>query len=82
MDKNRRADLSVEPLWGLVRLYGTTLVGPARIQQWLTLDPDGDSTTGKFTVVQWDESGNVLVHVQGNVTGTRVTMETGFQKVQ
>ena len=61
---------------------GTTLVGPARIQQWLTLDPDGDSTTGKFAVVQWDESGNVLVHVQGNVTGTRVTMETGFQKVQ
>jgi hypothetical protein len=61
---------------------GVNLVGPARIQQWLTLDPDGDSTTGKFTVVQWDESGNVLVHVQGNVTGTRVTMETGFQKVQ
>jgi hypothetical protein len=61
---------------------GTTLVGPARIQQWLTLDPNGDSTTGKFTVVQWDESGNVLAHVQGNVTGTRVTMETGFQKVE
>jgi hypothetical protein len=61
---------------------GTTLVGPARIQQWLTLDPDGDSTTGKFTVVQWDESGNVLAHVQGNVTGTRVTMETGFQRVE
>jgi hypothetical protein len=61
---------------------GTTLVGPARIQQWLTLDPSGDSTTGKFTVVQWDESGNVLAHVQGNVTGTRVTMETGFQKVE
>ena len=61
---------------------GTTLVGPARIQQWLTLDPNGDSTTGKFTVIQWDESGNVLAHVQGNVTGTRVTMETGFQSVQ
>ncbi len=61
---------------------GTTLVGPARIQQWLTLDANGDSTTGKFTVVQWDESGNVLAHVQGNVTGTRVTMETGFQSVE
>ena len=61
---------------------GTTLVGPARIQQWLTLAPNGDSTTGKFTVVQWDESGNVLAHVQGNVTGTRVTMETGYQKVE
>jgi hypothetical protein len=61
---------------------GTILIGPARIQQWLTLDPDGDATSGKFTVVQWDESGNVLAHVQGNVTGTRVTMETGFQKVE
>jgi hypothetical protein len=61
---------------------GTTLVGPARIQQWLTLAPNGDSTTGKFTVVQYDESGNVLAHVNGNVTGTRVTMETGFQSVQ
>ena len=61
---------------------GTTLVGPARIQQWLTLDPKGDSTSGQFTVVQWDESGNVLAHVQGNVTGTRVTMETGFQSVE
>ena len=61
---------------------GATLIGPARIQQWLTLDSNGDSTTGKFTVVQWDESGNVLAHVQGNVTGTRVTMETGFQSVE
>jgi hypothetical protein len=61
---------------------GTILIGPARIQQWLTLEPNGNSTTGKFTVVQYDESGNVLAHVQGNVTGTRVTMETGFQSVQ
>ena len=37
---------------------------------------------GEFTVVQWDESGNLLAHVQGNVTGTRVTMETGFQSVE
>ena len=61
---------------------GTTLVGPARVQQWLTLAPNGDSTTGKFTVVQYDESGNVLAHVNGNVTGTRVTMETGFESVK
>jgi hypothetical protein len=61
---------------------GAKLVGPARIQQWLTLSPSGNSTTGKFTVVQWDESGNVLAQVQGNVTGTRVTMQTGFQKVE
>jgi hypothetical protein len=61
---------------------GTKLVGPARIQQWLTLDPKGDSTTGKFTVDQYDEAGNTLAHFQGNVIGTRVTMETGFQSVE
>ena len=61
---------------------GLNLVGPARIQQWLTIDPEGNATSGKFTIDQWDESGNLLAHVQGNVTGTRVTMETGFQKVE
>ncbi len=61
---------------------GVNLAGPARIQQWLTIDPRGDSTTGKFTIDQWDEAGNLLAHVQGKVTGTRVTMETGFQSVE
>jgi hypothetical protein len=61
---------------------GANLVGPARIQQWLTLDAKGNSTSGKFSVDQWDESGNLLAHVQGNITGTTVTMETGFQSVK
>ena len=61
---------------------GLNLVGPARIQQWLTVDPKGNSTSGKFTIDQYDEDGNLLAHVQGNLTGTRVTMETGFQKVE
>ena len=61
---------------------GANLIGPAHIQQWLTLAPGGNSTSGKFTVVQYDESGNVLAHVNGNVTGTRVTMETGFESVK
>jgi len=61
---------------------GQNLVGPARIQQWLTLDAKGNSTTGKFTIDQYDESGNLLAHVQGKVIGTRVTMETGFESVE
>ena len=61
---------------------GANIVGPARIQQWLTIDSKGDSTSGKFTIDQWDEAGNLLGHVQGNLTGTRVTMETGFQSVE
>jgi hypothetical protein len=62
---------------------GTKLVGPARIQQWLTLDNKGNSTSGKFTIDQYDEAGGTVgPHVQGNVIGTRVTMETGFQSVE
>ena len=61
---------------------GLNLVGPARIRQWLTLDPKGNATSGKFTIDQWDEAGNLLGHVQGNINGTRVTMETGFQSVK
>jgi hypothetical protein len=61
---------------------GLILVGPARIQQWLTLDEKGQATSGKFTIDQWDESGNLLAHIQGNVIGTKVTMDTGFEKVE
>jgi hypothetical protein len=61
---------------------GLNLVGPARIQQWLTLNEKGNATSGRFTIDQWDESGNLLAHVQGNLTGSRVTMETGFEKVE
>ncbi len=61
---------------------GLNLVGPARIQQWLTLNEEGNATSGKFTIDQYDEGGNLLAHVQGKVIGTRVTMDTGFEKVE
>ena len=61
---------------------GQNLVGPARIQQWLTLDAKGDSTSGRFTIDQYDEAGNLLAHIQGKVIGSRVTMDTGFEKVE
>ncbi len=61
---------------------GLNLVGPARIQQWLTLDEEGNTTSGKFTIDQYDEGGNLLAHIQGKVIGTRVTMDTGFEKVE
>ncbi len=61
---------------------GQNLVGPARIQQWITLGPKGNATTGKFTIDQYDDDGNLLAHIQGKIIGTRVTMNTGFQKVE
>jgi hypothetical protein len=61
---------------------GQNLVGPARIRQWLTTGPKGNATSGKFSIDQWDEEGNLLAHLEGKIIGTRVTMETGFEKVE
>lgn len=55
---------------------GTVLVGPARIRETVTVSHKGDSYTGTFTLDQYatDET-TVLAHVQGTVTGTRVTVD-------
>jgi hypothetical protein len=54
---------------------GTSLVGPANIRERLRVDPDNNSYSGTFTLDQYDTSGNVLVHIQGNVTGERITAD-------
>lgn len=61
---------------------GLNPVGAAQIQEHITLDSKGGKITGTFTIDQYDESGNLLAHVHGKIIGTRVTMETGFQKVE
>lgn len=52
------------------------LIGPARIQEDVILDPNGESFTGTFSIDQYDEAGDHLVHLQGTVTGTRITVTT------
>jgi hypothetical protein len=61
---------------------GLNLVGVAVIRQSMTVSEKGDEISGSFTIDQYDESGNKLTHVQGTISGTRVTMNTGFQKVE
>lgn len=61
---------------------GLNLVGLAIIRQDVTLNPKGNEIAGTFSVDQYDESGNILAHVQGTISGTRVTMSTGYQKVE
>ncbi len=51
---------------------GSQLIGPGRIQEEVTLNPDGNQFTGTFTIDQYDESGNSLAHLQGVIKGTRV----------
>jgi hypothetical protein len=60
---------------------GADLVGPGNIREAVTLDKDGDKFAGTFTIDQYDESGNKLAHVQGVITGTRITVNTQTQSI-
>jgi hypothetical protein len=57
------------------------LVGPARVQEEVTLNPDGNQFTGTFTIDQYDESGNSLAHLQGVIKGTRIDVNTPAQSI-
>lgn len=51
-------------------------VGPANIREYVVLGNDGKSFTGSFTIDQYDQSGNVLVHIQGDLAGSRISVNT------
>jgi hypothetical protein len=56
---------------------GTTFIGPANFRTEVTLGPKGMEYRGKFTLDQYDPTGKtVLGHVQGVVTGTRITVDS------
>ncbi len=55
---------------------GTNLIGPANIREEVVLDQDADSYVGSFSIDQFDVSGNNLVHIAGQVTGKRITVNT------
>ena len=52
------------------------IVGPATIRENITLGANGNAFSGTFTITQYDESMKVLAQVKGNITGTRVTVNT------
>lgn len=52
------------------------LVGPANIKELVTLSPDGNSFVGTFSIDQYDEERNHLAHLEGTITGTRITVNT------
>jgi len=55
--------------------YGT-LIGPARIQELVTVSADGNQMSGTFVIDQYTENLNVVAHLTGNITGTRITVDT------
>ena len=56
-------------------------LGPAQIREEIELDHGGDSYSGTFTIDQYDVSGHLLVHVEGTVTATRITVNTPLADV-
>lgn len=56
----------------------TTPQGLGSIRESVTLAKDGQTFTGTFTITQYDESGNVLATVSGNISGVRITVNTNL----
>ena len=51
-------------------------VGNTNIREDVILSKDGNAYAGTLTIDQYDPSGNPLVHIEGNVTGTRINIHT------
>src|SRR6266699_5099090 len=51
-------------------------VGPAVIREDVVLSPGGKSFVGSFTIDQYDGAGNTLIHITGDLTGTRITVDS------
>jgi hypothetical protein len=65
---------------------GSNFVGAAQIQEQITLDRTGNSFSGTFTIDQYSEVNGVMapspvLHFQGNITGTRMTVNTPAQSI-
>jgi hypothetical protein len=60
---------------------GSTLIGPANIKEVVTLDQTGNNFSGTFTINQFDETGKKLAHLQGTITGTRITVDTTEESI-
>jgi hypothetical protein len=51
----------------------------AQIREEIDLDRSGDKYFGTFTIDDYDLEGNLLVHVQGTVHATRITVKTDLK---
>jgi hypothetical protein len=55
--------------------------GLANIREDVTLNHNGNTFSGTFTVDQYDQSGNLLVHLIGQLRGKRITPDTPASSV-
>ena len=52
--------------------------GGAQLTEKVTINPEGNSYSGTFTLTAYDTSGNVTVSFTGTLAATRVTIHTSF----
>lgn len=50
--------------------------GPTRFFEEITLSPDGNHYSGKFTLDAYDTSGTQVAHIVGVIAATRITVNT------
>jgi hypothetical protein len=55
--------------------------GPTRIFELVTLSPDGKHYSGAFTLDAYDTSGNVIAHIVGVISATRITVNTNVPDI-
>jgi hypothetical protein len=60
---------------------GGNPTGGAQILERVTLSPDGNSYSGKFTFQAYDINGNPTLAVTGELTATRITPSTPFSSL-
>ena len=51
-------------------------IGPGNLREEVVVSHDGNSYEGPFAIDQYDQSGNLLAHIQGQVTGKRIKVGT------
>ena len=56
-------------------------VGPGQIHETITLDKNGNQYSGTFKIDQYNPSGSLLAEVLGQVTATRITVDTTINQV-
>jgi hypothetical protein len=56
-------------------------VGPAQIRENITLDDKADQYSGSFTIDQYNASGSLLQELKGQITATRITVDTTIDQV-
>jgi hypothetical protein len=60
---------------------GQTLIGPVSIREEVTLAPDKNHFSGTFAIEAYDDAGNSLGGAKGNITGTRIDVDTPAEPI-